>query len=398
MAKRNLPPKGRKRNPSNGDQAASAVVKVPFHGAELAALAGGSPATTIVAMKPMTEGMGLDWGAQHKKLMQHPVLSTCVSVKEMQMPGDDQVREWVFLPLNRVNFWLATLHPNRIEDPATRAKVIEYQTECADALFAHFFGRALDNIGATPLTAREHGGITKAVVSRAVGELRDEFRNEVTVLRHEVADVSRALIQVSQVVYGLVKMADARRAVLDYRKAVDVANDIGIPVKGRRGVVTTISNKLASICDAWDLHPRICPVDGARMFSVEVVEYWKRKHGAEFVANYIATRTNGPKQIPLFDTPKKPRRKRAASPVGADTFADASVYLKGLAKILEHRAKNIAVDLAAVNADMLPDALRLHEKRLVSDALKDGINRSEAETFARRAIELVTKILDGKAA
>lgn len=48
----------------------------------------------------------------------------------------------VALPLNRLNFWLATIHPNKVPDPDTRAKVIRYQIECADALFAHFFGKA----------------------------------------------------------------------------------------------------------------------------------------------------------------------------------------------------------------------------------------------------------------
>ncbi|CAO3350899.1 phage antirepressor N-terminal domain-containing protein [Azospirillum palustre] len=29
----------------------------------------------MVAMKPVVEGMGLDWSSQHAKVMRHPVLS-----------------------------------------------------------------------------------------------------------------------------------------------------------------------------------------------------------------------------------------------------------------------------------------------------------------------------------
>lgn len=50
------------------------------------------------------------------------------------MPGDIQTREWVFLPLNRLNFWLATIQGGSIPDLGTRATVIRYQEECADVL------------------------------------------------------------------------------------------------------------------------------------------------------------------------------------------------------------------------------------------------------------------------
>lgn len=48
----------------------------------------------------------------------------------------------VGLPLSKLNFWLARIHPNKVPNPETRAKVIAYQEECADVLFAHFFGKA----------------------------------------------------------------------------------------------------------------------------------------------------------------------------------------------------------------------------------------------------------------
>lgn len=119
----------------------SNLTTVDFHGAQMIALLGDTPETTMVAMKPVVEGMGLDWDGQRLKLLRHPVLKVCAFVTKVQVSGDDQVREHTFLPLNRLNFWLATIHPDRIKDAATRQRVIEYQTECADALFSHFFGK-----------------------------------------------------------------------------------------------------------------------------------------------------------------------------------------------------------------------------------------------------------------
>ena len=96
----------------------SKIVTVNFHGATLASLLGSTPDTTEVAMKPIVEGMRLDWTAQYRKLLSHPVLAACVAVKTMQMPGDSQAREHVFLRLTRLPFWMATIHPDRVKDAA----------------------------------------------------------------------------------------------------------------------------------------------------------------------------------------------------------------------------------------------------------------------------------------
>lgn len=118
------------------------LTTLDFHGATLIARRGDTPAETLVAMKPVVEGMGLDWSGQHKKLLSHPVLAQGISVMTIPFAGGHQ--EMTALPLNRLNFWLATIQPDRVPDEAVRAKVIAYQTECADALFDHFFGHSAD--------------------------------------------------------------------------------------------------------------------------------------------------------------------------------------------------------------------------------------------------------------
>jgi P22_AR N-terminal domain len=51
------------------------LTTINFHGAELMAIRGETPETTMVAMKPIAEGMGLDWEGQRQKIMRHPVLA-----------------------------------------------------------------------------------------------------------------------------------------------------------------------------------------------------------------------------------------------------------------------------------------------------------------------------------
>lgn len=118
------------------------LITISFRGASLAALAGPTPETTLVAVKPLVDGMGLPWEAQRQRILRHPVLRTCTCVMQVQLPGDTQSRETVFLELTRVHFFLGTIQPERIKDKAARDAVIAFQSEAADVLFGHFFGKA----------------------------------------------------------------------------------------------------------------------------------------------------------------------------------------------------------------------------------------------------------------
>lgn len=117
------------------------LTTVPFYGATLLAVRGTTPAGTMVIMKPVSEGMGLSWQGQHEKLKGHPVLSK--GIKEILIPSAGGVQAMTALPLSRLNFWLATIQPNKVANLEARAKVIRYQEECAEVLFAHFFEKAV---------------------------------------------------------------------------------------------------------------------------------------------------------------------------------------------------------------------------------------------------------------
>lgn len=152
------------------------ITTIGFHGAELIVRAGDSPATTLVAMKPVVEGMGLDWKSQHAKLKAHPVLGSTV-VEITMVAEDGKPRSMTALPLNRLHFWLATIQPNKVR-PDLRDRVITYQTEAADVLFAHFFGRRL-------------AGPERPALEQdpAAAALREDGRYLVVVRRGRVAQV-----------------------------------------------------------------------------------------------------------------------------------------------------------------------------------------------------------------
>lgn len=58
-----------------------------------------------VAMKPICENIGLEWGSQFNKIKRHPVISSTIFM--MKTVGTDgKSREMLCLPLDYLNGWL----------------------------------------------------------------------------------------------------------------------------------------------------------------------------------------------------------------------------------------------------------------------------------------------------
>jgi P22_AR N-terminal domain len=168
------------------------LTKVPFHGTELLVVAGPTPAETLVVMKPVIDGMGLSWPAQLKKIKAHPVLSKGMAI--IAIPSSGGVQDAVAMRLDRLHFWMATVNAAKVSREL-REGVVLFQEECADALFARFFGRALILAGHGPSVEVETlsagarkvvGGFVASVTQAQNKILRAVFRK-----RH--ADVMRSV-------------------------------------------------------------------------------------------------------------------------------------------------------------------------------------------------------------
>lgn len=112
---------------------AVSTINVPFHGAELYVVNhNGEPYTP---MKPIVEGMGMDWASQFTKIKQR--FKTSIVKITMQLPGDEQCREIICLALRKLAGWLQTISPNKVR-PEIRDRVIQYQEECDDVLYEYW--------------------------------------------------------------------------------------------------------------------------------------------------------------------------------------------------------------------------------------------------------------------
>ena len=114
----------------------SSLVPVDFQGTTLYLVEhAGQP---YVFMKPVVEAMGMNWASQHIKLTSNPRF--WIAEIAIQIPGDDQSRDAVCLPLRKLPGWLYSIQPNKVA-PNLRPRVVAYQNECDDVLWKHWSGQ-----------------------------------------------------------------------------------------------------------------------------------------------------------------------------------------------------------------------------------------------------------------
>lgn len=254
----------------------SDLTTVDFHGAKLVAVKGNTPAETLVAMKPIVEGMGLDWSSQHAKVMRHPVLSK--GIQHIAIPSAGGVQETTAIPLNRLSLWLATVHPDKVRADV-RDVVIQYQEECADVLFAHFFAKAGGEVVAKP----------DEMLRRMDGMLR-MLSHKGTVTEKTVVSLQEDVASLASIVRDLVKCADGRLAVIDAVPALQVAVDAKVPKSGRRPIVKAISDSL-SRHSAERGHIVRRDARGTKLFAVNAVNEWRLSGGDGLIRKLVAANT-----------------------------------------------------------------------------------------------------------
>lgn len=107
------------------------TINVPFHGDNLYVVNyNGQP---YVPMKPIIEGMGMDWASQFTKLKKR----FAKGIAEITIPSKGGEQSMLCLALRKLAGWLHTISPNKVK-PEIRDKVIRYQEECDDVLYEYW--------------------------------------------------------------------------------------------------------------------------------------------------------------------------------------------------------------------------------------------------------------------
>lgn len=85
------------------------LTQIPFHDTTIYTTADG----THVALRPVCDSLGLDADGQLQRLKRQPW--TCTVIMTVQMPGDNQSRELVFIDRRTFTMWLATIDTGRLD-------------------------------------------------------------------------------------------------------------------------------------------------------------------------------------------------------------------------------------------------------------------------------------------
>lgn len=129
-------------------QATSALLPVSFHGDTLYIVNHNDEPYT--SMKPIVEAMGLDWRTQQRKLEDNKARWGMVI---MTIPSNGGPQQTLCLPLRKLPGYLAAIQPGRVS-AHTRVKILQYQNECDDALWAYWRSKATPapQLPAPPIT------------------------------------------------------------------------------------------------------------------------------------------------------------------------------------------------------------------------------------------------------
>lgn len=125
----------------------------------------------FVAVKPISDTLGLKWSGQHDRLNRDPILAEGIRVMGIPSPGG--VQETVCLKLELMNGWLFGIDESRVKDEETRQRVLAYKRECYAVLFQHFYGGA-----SKPTAAPDEPTESEGVRLRTVSEARHVFGNQ----------------------------------------------------------------------------------------------------------------------------------------------------------------------------------------------------------------------------
>lgn len=157
----------------SNDTKSTALVAIDFHGDQIVTCQ--HEGVPRVVMRRVVENLGLSWGSQRDKLTESPKFN-CTDISTVG--ADGKIRVMLAMPVAKLPLWLATINPNKIPDPAKRAKIELYQAESAIALHDYWTkGVAMrgDSDGLVtsidPTAMRAIGGMVKGIVQKQLSEI-----------------------------------------------------------------------------------------------------------------------------------------------------------------------------------------------------------------------------------
>jgi hypothetical protein len=147
----------------------------------------------FVAMKPITEGMGLAWQSQQTKIRQSKRYNDIV----MPLQTPSGIQEMVCIPIKKLNGWLFSINTDKVK-AEIREKVRQYQEECFVVLYDYWHkGAAVNDRAAAPAVYDSEILQTLLATNQAVTGLREQLGSLVRVAgaMEEFRDTARNICE-----------------------------------------------------------------------------------------------------------------------------------------------------------------------------------------------------------
>jgi hypothetical protein len=142
---------------NEGEDSPSEIVHIPFHGDDVLTVSvDGQPE---IIMKPVLEGLGLDYWAQVRKLRDR---SWATTASRAVVAADGKTRDMITCDIRTFLMLLATIDENRVA-AEVRPKLVIYQAEVADAIEAYW----TKGVAINPRVSHEEAAKVIAVFAQA---------------------------------------------------------------------------------------------------------------------------------------------------------------------------------------------------------------------------------------
>lgn len=165
-------------------------MKVPFYGNEIIVIEKGD--RQYVAMKPIVQGLNLDWDTQFRNIKNDPVLNSTVVVMTM-VAEDGKQREMLCLPVEYLNGWLFRIPASRYTGKK-RETIIRYQKECYQVLYDYFHNGGTVNQNANNEQVadllKSVAVMTATAISETVGKKLFELSEEMRQMREKYSSAN----------------------------------------------------------------------------------------------------------------------------------------------------------------------------------------------------------------
>lgn len=183
------------------------IIKVPFYGNEIVVIK--ENGERLVVMKPIVQGIGLDWDKQQELIKRDPVLSSVTTITGVT-GKDGKTYQMICLPVEYLNGWLFKVPASRYKG-GKREAIIRYQKKCYLALYDYFHHGAAVNPG---ISFEQVIGVLKKLLDRLdqkddiIQGLKQECQNQ-----REIIDAVT-----SSAIYGDVSPLTGRKKVILVRQ------------------------------------------------------------------------------------------------------------------------------------------------------------------------------------